>query len=288
MTGRRVPTSPGWPERFREVRGGGITPRVVATDVDGTLVRDDSTVTRRTTRALDAATDAGLRVVLVTARPPRWVDHLAPMVGSDGIVLCANGAFVYDVRSRHVVEEHTMSADLVLELVADLRAHMPGVVFGFERVTGLALEPGYSSDYPLPPNAPRGRPEELMDLLPGKMLARCPTVPDDEFQTVVTGIVGDRARVSYSGAVGLAEIGAPGVTKAAALARWIIGHGVVAEEVWAFGDMPNDLPMIQWAGVGVAVANAHAEVIAKADLVCPSNQDDGVAQVVEELTAWED
>lgn len=280
--------SPGWPERFREVRGAGRVPRVVATDVDGTLVRDDSTVSRRTSRALEAATAAGLRVVLVTARPPRWVDHLAPMVGSDGIVLCGNGAFVYDVRTRHVVEEHTMPAELVLELVADLRAHLPGVVFGFERVTGLALEPGYSSDYPLPPDAPRGRPEELMDLLPGKMLARCPGVPDDEFQSVVTGIVGERARVSYSGAVGLAEIGAPGVTKAAALARWIIGHGVVSEEVWAFGDMPNDLPMIQWAGVGVAVANAHLEVLAKADLVCPSNQDDGVAQVVEELTAWED
>lgn len=203
------------------------------------------------------------------------------MVGADGIVLCANGAFVYDVRSRMVVEEHTIPADLVLDLIDDLRRSLPRIVFGFERVTGMALEDGYTSDYPLPPEARRGSAEELLDLLPGKLLARCPGMAAGRFQELVMDVIGDRAIVAYSGAVGLAEIAAPGVTKAAALQRWTAGHGVEAAQVWAFGDMPNDRTMLDWAGVGVAVANAHPMVLSTADLICPSNEEDGVAQVIE-------
>lgn len=275
-----------WDQAFPPLRRDRPAPRGIATDLDGTLLRGDQSVSSRSSNALRAAVQDGMQVVLVTARPPRWVNHLAPMVASDGIVICANGAFVYDVRRRRVVEQHTMPADLVLDLVTDLRRHLPGIVFGFERVDGLALEPRYSSDYPLPRQAPRGRAEDLLDLSPGKMLARCPDHPDEDFQAVVTEVVGARAVVSYSGAVGLAEIGAPGVTKAAALSRWIVGHGMAPAEVWAFGDMPNDLPMIEWAGVGVAVANAHPALLTRADLICPSNDEDGVAQVVEALVDW--
>ena len=106
---------------------------------------------------------------------------------------------------------------------------------------------------------------------------------EDEFLARVAEVVGDRGIVAYSGAGGLAEISAPGVTKAAALESWCDGLGIGAEDVWAFGDMPNDLPMIVWAGTSFAVANAHPDVIAAADHVCPSNDEDGVAQVLERL-----
>jgi hydroxymethylpyrimidine pyrophosphatase-like HAD family hydrolase len=96
-------------------------------------------------------------------------------------------------------------------------------------------------------------------------------------------VVGDRAQVSYSGAGGLAEINAAGVTKAVALEQWSAGRGIGVDDVWAFGDMPNDVPMIRWAGVGWAVANAHEEVRAVADRICPSNDEDGVAVTLEHL-----
>ncbi len=89
--------------------------------------------------------------------------------------------------------------------------------------------------------------------------------------------------MAYSGAGGLAEISAPGVTKAAALESFCADLGVGAQDVWAFGDMPNDLPMIVWAGTSFAVANAHPDVLAAADHVCASNDEDGVAQVLEGL-----
>lgn len=263
----------------RRLRGESL-PKVVATDLDGTLLRTDGALSRWTEQVLRGASQAGVQVVFVTARPPRWVDHFADLVGEDGIILCANGAFVYDVRSRRVVEEHTIPENVLRELVADLRTELPGVVFGMERVDGLALEPEYISDYVLPPDAPKRRAEDLFDLLPGKLLARCPGMDPTEFHDRVEAVVGQRCVLSYSGAVGLAEIGAAEVTKAAALTRWTGGHGFAATQVWAFGDMPNDLPMLGWAGMGVAVSNAHPVVLEAADLICPSNDEDGVAQVI--------
>lgn len=260
-----------------------VRPRVVATDLDGTLLRSDGALSARTEQVLRHAVGVGMMVIFVTARPPRWVNHFADLVGTDGIILCANGAFVYDVRSRQVVQEHTIDADVLLPILRELRAALPGVVFGMERIDGLVLEPEFQSEF-VPPGTRRGRAEDLLDRLPGKVLARCPGLPPEEFHDRVEAVLGDRLRVSFSGAIGLAEIGARQVTKAAALARWTSGHGYDAAQVWAFGDMPNDLPMLRWAGAGVAVANAHRLVLAEADLVCPSNDDDGVAQVVGALT----
>lgn len=96
-------------------------------------------------------------------------------------------------------------------------------------------------------------------------------------------IVGERGRLAYSGAFGLAEINPAGVSKAVALERWSTERRISAAEVWAFGDMPNDLPMIEWAGRGFAVANAHPDVLAAADAIAPSNDDDGVAVTAEPL-----
>lgn len=258
-------------------------PKVVATDLDGTLLRSDGALSALTEQVLRHATGVGMRVIFVTARPPRWVDHFADLAGTDGIILCANGAFVYDVRDRRIVEEHTIPEVVLRPILSELREALPGVAFGMERVDGLVLEPEFGSAY-VPPGTPRGRAEDLLDRMPGKLLARCPEMAPEEFHTRVEQVLGDRLRVSFSGAVGLAEIGPPEVTKAAALARWTSSAGYVATQVWAFGDMPNDVPMLRWAGAGVAVANAHREVLREANLICPSNDEDGVAQVVGLLT----
>jgi hydroxymethylpyrimidine pyrophosphatase-like HAD family hydrolase len=79
------------------------------------------------------------------------------------------------------------------------------------------------------------------------------------------------------------EFSAPRVTKATTLLAWSGRLGVGSDEIAAFGDMPNDLPMLEWAGTAWAVANAHPDALAAADRVCPSNDDDGVARTLEEL-----
>jgi hydroxymethylpyrimidine pyrophosphatase-like HAD family hydrolase len=260
-----------------------LRPRLVATDLDGTLLRSDGTASERTGHALRAVQAAGIQTVLVTARPPRWLDGLAHLVGDGGVALCGNGAFVYDVRHRVVRRHHGIGQEQLAAIVDDLRRELPGVVFAAERASGFALEAAFRSQHPVPADALRGPIESLEGEPVGKLLGRHPTMAPDEFLRRAAAVVGVRGIVAYSGADGLAEISAPGVTKAAALEAWCADLGVTAAQVWAFGDMPNDLPMIVWAGTSFAVANAHPDVLRAADRVCPSNDDDGVAQTLETL-----
>lgn len=259
--------------------------RLVATDLDGTLLGSDGLCSGRTRAALAAVEQLGMQVVLVTARPPRWLHDLADLVGEHGLALCSNGAFVYDVRGRQIREEHCMAAGDVESLAVDLRDALPGIVFAVESRAGFGRERDYLDELTTSQDVWAVTLEELLDPLPGKMLARCDKVPAAQFHRVVDEVVGDRAVVSYSGASGLAEISAAGVTKAAALENWCSAKGIDATEVFAFGDMPNDLPMLRWAGRSFGVANAHPDVLDVVDQVCASNDDDGVAQVLEELLA---
>jgi hydroxymethylpyrimidine pyrophosphatase-like HAD family hydrolase len=266
-------------------------PRLLATDLDGTLLHSDGTVSSRTRAALAALEDAGVPVVFVTARPPRWMDDLTDLVGPHGTALCANGAFTYDVRTRVVSDVHALSFAVVAEVVTDLRGVLPGTVFAAERPTGFAHEELFESRHPVPSGTPVGPIEGHRDAPIGKLLARHPTMSDSAFLAAVEEVVGDRGIIAYSGAGGLAEITAPGVTKAVVLERWCAEHGIPRGRVWSFGDMPNDLPMLRWAGESFAVANAHPEVRAAARHTCPANDDDGVAQVIEHVLAnglWAD
>ena len=260
------------------------TPRLIATDLDGTLLSPAGSVSVRTRCALAALAEAGIELVCVTARPPRWVDHLAEVAGVHGTVICANGAFVYNVLRRTVVQSHGMPPATAQGIAADVRRLLPGVGFAAELADGVHLECEYPELHPesVPEDAAYG-PIDAVARPVGKLLARSLRMPDEEFVQRVAEIVGSRARVTYSGAGGLAEIGPPGVTKASALIDWCTARGIVSRDVWAFGDMPNDLPMLTWAGVSFAVANAHPDVRAASSHTCPSNADDGVACVMEAL-----
>lgn len=264
---------------------GRALPRLVASDLDGTLLRDDGTVSTRTARALADLADAGIELVLVTARPPRWVDDLS-FVPAHGVVICVNGAVVYDVAHGRVLEHLAMDDDLVREVAADLRAALPDVTLAAERPAGFATERAYRGHHPVPGDVVRAdRIEETLDGATVKLLVRSAATPDDDLVAAVDRVLAGRAVVLHSGAGGLAEVHHPAVSKAAALERWAAERGIGADDVWAFGDMPNDLPMLAWAGRGFAVANAHPSVLGAADEVCGANEDDGVAAVLERLLA---
>ncbi|MCL2848531.1 MAG: HAD family hydrolase [Micrococcales bacterium] len=259
-------------------------PRLVATDLDGTLLAPDGSVSARTAAALAGAQDAGVLVVFVTARPHRWLSELVGLVGPHGTAICANGASVVDVATLSVVEQHGMAPDLVAALVARLRAALgPGARFATECADGFARERRFVSEHPVPPGSPCvERIEQALPATTLKLLVLDPDAgPPEEFTARVTAAVGDLATASSSGPQGLGEIAAPGVTKARTLAAWAARRGIDAEAVWAVGDAPNDLPMLGWAGRSFAVANAHQSVRAVVDEVLASNADDGVAALLE-------
>ena len=256
-------------------------PRLVATDLDGTLLRGDGSLSDRTRAAIAAVEAAGIVTLFVTARPPRSLHGLADAVGGHGVAICGNGAFVYDVAARTVTQSRPHDASTLTAVVRDVRAAFPDATFAVERTDGMGREElfvdSFSDSYDI------GSVDRLVTVPVGKLLARSPGSDPDHFVDEIIAITAGRAEVGYSGAVGLAEMTAPGVTKATGLAAWCDEHGFAAGDVWACGDMPNDLPMLRWAGRSFAVANAHPEVLATASDVIASNDDDGVAGLLESL-----
>jgi hypothetical protein len=262
------------------------SPRVVATDLDGTVVRSDGTISARTRAALVMAREAGALVIVVTGRPPRWLGGIAEAIGHDGLAICANGALLYDLRTEQITDSRPLAAEVARTVMAELRAAVPDVVFALERVDGqFAHEPAYH---------PRWEPESstiIGDLEPvfrdvpiSKLLARVEGTDSDGLLAMARAVVDeDVATLTHSSIDGLLEVMAYGVTKATTLEQVIGERGLGAADVIAFGDMPNDVEMLSWAGLGVAVANAHPEVLAVADEVTASNDDDGVAIVLERL-----
>lgn len=256
--------------------------RLVATDLDGTVLRSDGTLSERTIAALDAAGRSGALVVVVTARPPRWVVGLGLERVAHELVLCSNGALVYDVAHRRVVAERRIEENAARRVLTAIREVVPTAGFGSEDADGLRHDSAHH--YPSPAAGDRlvGTLDDVVRGGVAKLLVRDGTLAFPALVTAVTEAVGDRAVVTWSGE-GLVEISAPGVTKAASLAALAAEHGLGPGDAVAFGDMPNDLVMLTWAAHGVAVANAHPDVLALADEVTASNDDDGVAIVLERL-----
>jgi hypothetical protein len=263
-------------------------PRIVATDLDGTLVRSDHTVSDRTRAALTAVEEAGSRLVLVTGRPPRWMAPVVEATGHRGLAVCANGAIVYDLHTERVVRSHLLSADAAAEVVAALRRDVPGISFAVEKGPVDGVPGGFGREQVYRPRwdvaevevAPI---EELVAAGAVKLLARHEQRDSDALLAAARQSLGALAEATHSSTDGLLEISASGISKASGLASLADEQGVDAAEVVAFGDMPNDLPMLTWAGHAVAVENAHPEVRAAADEVTASNDDDGVALVLERL-----
>jgi Cof subfamily protein (haloacid dehalogenase superfamily) len=262
-----------------------MTPAVVATDLDGTVVASDGTISARTRAALVAARQSGALIVIATGRPPRWLGGIADATGHDGIAICANGALVYDLATDEVIGSRPLPVDVVRRLIDRLRIAIPGIGFALERVDGqFAHEPEYHPRWSPEAETIVGDLDAVLTEPIAKLLGRSEGIGSDQLLELATEAVGDEpASLTHSSIDGLLEVSAYGVTKASTLAEVLAERGLGAADVVAFGDMPNDLEMLQWAGHGVAVANAHPDVLAVVDEVTASNDDDGVAQVLERL-----
>ena len=265
-------------------------PALIATDVDGTLLDDDETITARTRAAVHAAVDAGAQFVLATGRPPRWVHPVVDALGFAPMAVCANGAVIYDPSTDRIISARTLSADVLGELAEIATPRHPRARAGrragrpqrtrrrhpaVRQLTGLRArlaEPGQHRGVHRGP-AQRARRQAAH---PQGGCRAAPTWPPRWPNTLA--LEGD---ITYSTNNGLVEIVPLGISKATGVEEVARPLGITAEDVVAFGDMPNDVPMLRWAGLGVAMGNAHPEAVAAADEVTAPNTDDGLARVLE-------
>jgi hypothetical protein len=257
--------------------------RLVATDLDGTLVHSDGTITARTREVLLELQARGVIVVFVTGRPLRWARDVFDDVGEHGMAIVSNGALVWDVHGDRPDLIRAVEPGVGIAACERIRSAVPGSVFGTESLAGIALESEFRSRYPLPEGTPRGPIGEIFtdDVL--KILVRHEALGPQEFWDRAADAVGEDLEVVWSSTTTLLEMSAAGVTKASTLARWAAQHDITPQEVVAFGDMPNDIAMLEWAGTSYAMANAHPTVKSAADRVAGHHDEDGVAAVLERL-----
>ncbi|MEV1047640.1 Cof-type HAD-IIB family hydrolase [Streptomyces sp. NPDC049916] len=266
--------------------------RLIATDLDGTLLRDDKTLSARTVAALAAAEEAGIEVFFVTGRPARWMDVVRDHVHSHGTAICANGAVVTDLRTDgELLSVRPLERDAALHVVHTLRAAAPGTSFAVELTTGINYEPSYPP-FHLDPGATVAVAEKLLhEDVPGsgapviKLLAHHSELAPDVFLALARTAAGDRAAFTRSSPSALLEVSGLGISKATTLAICCAERGISADEVVAFGDMPNDIEMLSWAGTSYAMGNAHPDAVAAATGRTATNEEDGVAVVIERILA---
>ncbi len=256
---------------------------LIATDLDGTLVpNDDTTPSTYCAEVLRRLDRAGIPVVFVTGRPLRWMTGFWPHVGRAGLAIVSNGAITYNVHNNEVVNVAGIEPAPGLGLVATLTEAIPGVTFAIECRDGIRRDTAYSDAHRVPEGSPSGPLEDIWKVPALKLLVRHAEMDPVDFRDRVIAAVGDRATPTWS-IPGLVEISASGVTKASALITLCQRLGVLSQDVVAFGDMPNDIAMLRWAGTAYAMEGAHESVRAVADHIAPACEDDGVARVLESL-----
>jgi Cof subfamily protein (haloacid dehalogenase superfamily) len=258
--------------------------RVVATDLDGTLLDPAGEVTPRTTKAVSAAREAGIHVVPITGRPPQAMWHLADQAGLGPFGVCSNGAALVDIDNRSVLEAETIAGEIADGLVDLLRSEIPGIVLACDDLDYFIYERGFFQS-PVDWDEEMREVDDIRSSVRAgcvKLIARSPGHSAPQLIEFLEDRLAELAHVTTSG-LDWVDIGAVHVSKAYALQRLCDRLGVHLSEVVAIGDNHNDLSVLAWAGTAMAPANAIPEVLAVAHRILPANGEEGVADLLEEL-----
>lgn len=269
--------------------GGTSTPpcfALIATDLDGTLLRSDHTVGPRTRAALALATGRGARHVIVTGRSVTWTRPVLDALGYTGLAVCGQGGQVYDADTQRQLTSVILDRAIAVEAVAKIEAEVGplSLAADLDGLDGQVLTgPGYRHD-PVGnlPVVPVGDPADLWAAPVRKFYVQHRTLDEDRLAEAALRVAGHLVGVTKAGP-GEVELLPSGLNKATGLAFVARRLGLTDADTVAFGDMPNDVPMLAWAGYGIAMAGAHPELLAVADEVAPSNDADGVGIVLQRL-----
>ncbi|MFJ6696805.1 HAD family hydrolase [Streptomyces sp. NPDC091272] len=259
--------------------------KLIATDLDGTLLRNDQTVSQRTRDALDAACAVGAAHIVVTGRSVAWTKHIFEDLGYKGLAVCGQGAQVYHAGERRLLTSVTLDRQLAGLALSKIEAEIGPLALAASRdgMDGeVLMGPGYRVHEGPLPYVPFEDPAEVWAAPLTKVYIQHPGLSDDALAQVARATVGNLVDVVMAGE-GVVEILPLGLSKATGLSLAARRLKLKAADTIAFGDMPNDVPMFGWAAHGVAMANAHDELKAVAQEITASNEDDGIAVVLENL-----
>jgi len=265
---------------------GKTRPKLIATDLDGTIVHHDGTITSRTLEAFARARDLGVEIWFVTGRPPRWMGEIKDAFGY-GNAICCNGAMNYDLLKGTVIEEWAIPDDVLDQTIKKLRLAIPRVSFAVESDNFFKREKSYVAIWDAGiDHEGSNQIEEVLSLPILKLLVRCSghEFTSDQMLEIAEREIGDLVTVTHSSpTASLIEISAKGVSKGETLALMAGRSGFSADDCVSFGDNPNDFSMLQWCARSYAIADGHPDARIHAKDVTEPHMEDGVAKIIEKL-----
>jgi len=261
--------------------------KAIASDLDRTLIGEDYELHERTAAAITAARAAGIHVVIVTGRMFRSVRPYLELAGLDDLVVCYQGAIVADPVSGRFLRHVTIPLELARETIAaveregfQLNCYVDDNLY----VARMTPESHSYAEHQRIPIDTVGNLLEWLASPPTKLVVIGEPTALDGLAERLREQFAERLYISKSLPFFL-ELASPEVSKGAGLAFVADQLGFSSGETVAFGDGENDVELLDWAGYSVAVANAGADLRARADFVCPPVQEEGVAQVIEAMLA---
>ncbi len=286
--------------------------KLLATDLDGTFLNSKGEISIENRDALSAAARNGLEVIFVTGRPPRWLNGIAVEAKHFNKVVGANGAFIADLQKMEVVQSHPVNNETLNIVVDRIRAKHPDAVFAIERAfVGMPIPKSVCKDYESmhveklsdfeyaisPGYEVVWKNLDLIQVAPIETLMAKPDITkvlvkpgnptgwnSDTWLVEINEIVNQELQTTHASEhVVLAELSAQGITKATGLEVIAREKGYSQQEIVAVGDMPNDIPMLQWVSEAWAVANAHEEVLEITNNLLPHSDDHAVAKLIDDL-----
>jgi Cof subfamily protein (haloacid dehalogenase superfamily) len=269
-------------------------PKLIVSDLDGTFLSPDGSVSDRNLAAVAAAERAGIPVVFATGRPIRLLGPVRGLRRTQATVIASNGAMLYDLGRDSVLSVSAIPSGVAAEAFADLREAVDDVAFGVDTGIRAGYEPAYLSYNGTTFNIrddPQRYVGDLAELVAGgefvKLLVLQESGDADALTDAVRTVLGDRLAATHSSVDRpLVEVAAAGVSKASTLAALCERLGVAPDEVAAFGDMPNDLEMLSWVGRPYVMADAHPDLLAlEGAEVIGSNAESAVGAMIETLVA---
>jgi Cof subfamily protein (haloacid dehalogenase superfamily) len=254
--------------------------------MDGTLLDPDGELTPRAIAAAASVRAAGIHLIPVTGRPPQALWGLAAKGGLGPLGVCSNGAVIVDLEAETVLEVEPIEPHVGLAMVDLVREAVPGVLMAADDLDCFSYEAGFF-DF-------RAGWDETLEEVPDirdvaaqgciKLIARTSETTAPALVAMLEQVIGEVGHVTSAG-LDWVDLGPPGVTKASAVKRVCERLGVPDSCVLAIGDNHNDRSLLAWAAIAMAPANAVPEVLSVAQRILPSNSDDGVAALLEELAA---
>lgn len=257
--------------------------RLLATDLDGTLLNPFGQVSATNKLAIKRAKTIGISTIAATARSIRSTGPISFAGGLGPLAICQNGASIYHIESGELLFHNPIEQTDAEAIITKLKVELPGVIFAIEKLDQFIPENGFFIT-PLPGlvNEPVDEILAAINSPITKIIVRHPNISHKELKEAALSLCGRYAGVTSAGADWV-DFQSPGTSKASGLKCVAEILKIDQSQIAAIGDQTNDIEMLKWASYSAAPANAHIEAKRAANWEAPTNINDGVASFIDHL-----